>query len=198
MALNPNITEQNSHSINFVPLTSSCFVLGKLQTQMIWTFPPPIGVGKKFKWTPLVGWKMDYMPRNGGHIRPTQSCTGVVGSVGWLSPTGRLVTVDIDGRFGSTYGITWSISTVGSVTPSENYGRYRRSVRSIVSRNWSISTISVGSYKKKIGRRSISTVEVDIHSKQLKKSVDIEFAYPYFTMSTDENNCLSTTSSAFH
>ena len=49
---------------------------------------------------------------------------------------------------------------------------------------------SVGSYEKKIGRRSISTV-VDIHSKKLKKSVDIEFAYPYFTMSTDGNNCLS-------
>jgi len=52
-------------------------------------------------------------------------------------------------------------------------------------------TISVGSYKKKIGRRSISIVEVDKPSKKLKKSVDIEFAHPYFTMSTDENNCLS-------
>jgi len=36
-------------------------------------------------------------------------------------------------------------------------------------------------------------MEVDIHSKKLKKSVDIEFAYPHFTMSTDENNCLSHT-----
>ena len=71
-----------------------------------------------------------------------------VRSVG-LQPTGRLVTVDINGRFGSTHGTTRSISTVGSVTPTENYGRYRRSVRFIVPRNWSISTMSVGSYKKK-------------------------------------------------
>ena len=106
--------------------------------------------------------------------------TGVVGSVGWLLPTGRLVMVDIDGRFGSTYGTTRSISTVGSVTPTENYGRYRRSVRFIAPRNWSTSTTSVGSYEKKIGRRSMSKWT---HSKKLKKSVDIEFAYPYFTMS---------------
>ena len=32
---------------------------------------------------------------------------------------------------------------------------------------------------------------MDIHSKNLKKNVDVEFVYPYFTMSTDENNCLS-------
>ena len=30
----------------------------------------------------------------------------------------------IEGRFGSTYGTTRSISTVGSVTPTENHGRY--------------------------------------------------------------------------
>jgi len=53
-------------------------------------------------------------------------------------------TVDIDGRFGYTYGELRSISTVGSVTLTENYGRYRRSVRFIVPRNRSISTISVG------------------------------------------------------
>jgi len=38
-------------------------------------------------------------------------------------PTGRLVTVDIDGRLDSTHGRTQSISTIGSVTPTENYGR---------------------------------------------------------------------------
>jgi len=32
---------------------------------------------------------------------------------------------------------------------------------------------------------------VDKHSKNLRKSVNFEFAYPYFTMSTNENNCLS-------
>jgi len=53
-------------------------------------------------------------------------------------------TVDIDGRFGHTYGELRSISTVGSVTLTKNYGQYRRSVRFIVPRNRSISTISVG------------------------------------------------------
>ena len=37
-------------------------------------------------------------------------------------PTGRLVTVNIDGRFGSTYGRTRSILTIGSLTPTDNYG----------------------------------------------------------------------------
>jgi len=34
--------------------------------------------------------------------------------------------------------------------------------------------MSVGSYQKKIGRRSISTVEVDIHAKKTQQSVDFE------------------------
>ena len=51
--------------------------------------------------------------------------------------------------FNRLVGWSRSISTVGSVPPTENYGRYRRSVRFIVPRNWSIPTISVGSYKKK-------------------------------------------------
>jgi len=37
--------------------------------------------------------------------------------------TGRSVTVDIDGQFDSTYGKTRSMSMVGSIPPTENYGR---------------------------------------------------------------------------
>jgi len=87
-------------------------------------------------------------------------------------------TVDIDGRFGYTYGELRWILTVGSVPSTQKL----------------VDIDHIGRFiPKKIGRRSISTVKVDIHSKKLKKSVDIEFAYPYFTMSTDENNCLSHT-----
>jgi len=90
--------------------------------------------------------------------------TGVVSSVGWFLPTGQIVTVDIDGWCGSTYGRTQSISTVGSISPTKKYDRYWWSVRSIVPKNRSISTIQVNSYK--IGRPSISTVEVDKQSKK--------------------------------
>jgi len=90
------------------------------------------------------------------------------GSISTVGPRFHLLrdnTVDIDGRFGYTYGELRSILTVGSV----------HSTKKLVD-----MTTSVGSYEKKIGRRSMSKWT---HSKKLKKSVDIEFAYPYFTMS---------------
>ena len=69
---------------------------------------------------------------------------------------GRLILTDH-----CTYGRTRSILTVGSITLEENYGWYQWSVRLIVSKNRSISTIQVASYKvdcrNKIGQRSIST-----------------------------------------
>jgi len=50
----------------------------------------------------------------------------------------------------------------------------------------------IGRFTQKKNR---STVDIDRRSghtlKKTPKSVDIEFAYPYFKMSTDENNCLS-------
>ena len=81
-------------------------------------------------------------------------------------------TVDIDGRFGYTYGElrVGSVHSTQKLVDIDHIGRF---------------------IQKKIGRRSISTVQVDIHSKQPQKSADIEFVYPYFTMSTDEKNCLS-------
>jgi len=64
-------------------------------------------------------------------------------------------TVDIDGRFGYTYGELRSISTVCSVHSTQKL----------------VDIDHVGQFiHKKIGRRSISTVEVDIHSKKLKKT----------------------------
>jgi len=83
--------------------------------------------------------------------------------------------VDIDGLFGSTYGTTRLILTVNLVTPTENYGRYWRSVWFIVPRNWSILTMSVGSYKKQSvnGRyRPSKWTYTQKNSKKLKKSVD--------------------------
>jgi len=72
-------------------------------------------------------------------------------------------TVDIDGRYGYTYGELRSISTVGSVHSTQK----------------SVDMDHIGRFiQKKIGRRSISTVEVDKHSKKLKTRVDIEFATP--------------------
>ena len=44
-------------------------------------------------------------------------------------PTIWLVTVDIDGWFGSTYGRTRSISTIGLVMPAENYAGNRTDFR---------------------------------------------------------------------
>jgi len=64
-------------------------------------------------------------------------------------------TVDINGRLGYTYGELRSISTVGSVhsTQNDHVGRF---------------------IPKLIGRRSISTVEVDIHTKKPKKVLIFE------------------------
>jgi len=49
-------------------------------------------------------------------------------SVGWFLPTGRSVSVDIDGRFNCTYGRTRSISTVCLIPPTREHGWYWRSV----------------------------------------------------------------------
>ena len=85
-------------------------------------------------------------------------------------------TVDIDGRFGYTYGELRSISTVGSVHSTQKL----------------VDIDHIGRFTQKKNR---STVDIDRRSghtlKKTQKSVDIEFAYPYFAMSTDENNCLS-------
>ena len=97
------------------------------------------------------------------------------------------------------------ISTVGSVPPTGQHGRYRRSARLHLRRITVDIDGRFGSKYQKlddidhIGRfiqkKNRSTVEIDRRSghtlKKLKKSVDIDFAYPYFTMSTDGNNCLS-------
>ena len=73
---------------------------------------------------------------------------------------------------------------VGSIPPMENYDRYRRLVWCIVTENQSISTIQVDSYEKKR-----STVDIDRRSRHtLKKSVDVEFAFTYFIIPTDQND----------
>jgi len=57
------------------------------------------------------------------------STTGVVDRSFAFLPTGRCVTVDIDGRCQFTYLKIRSISTVDVDSPTWAYGRYRRSTR---------------------------------------------------------------------
>jgi len=104
-------------------------------------------------------------------------------------PTGRLVTVHIN-RFGSTYWRTWSISTVCLIPPTENYGQYQWSVQSTVPNFF--FDINHHDTDRFIQKKNLSTVDIDSRSGHtIKKSVDIDFAYQYFTMSTDQKNCLS-------
>ena len=92
-----------------------------------------------------------------------------VPAVGWFNPTGRSVTIDINGRFDCTYGRTRSTSTVRF---DYTWGELRSisMVGSIDSIQKSVDIDHPGRFiQTKIGRRSISTVK-----KKIRSTVDID------------------------
>jgi len=119
--------------------------------------------------------------------------------------------------------VDWSrsISTVDKYWPTCEYCRYWRSISIhllentvniwstinftpkldkinrqygfIPKQNWSISTIDVSAYQKKIIWRSISTAEVDMDS---KKIVNIDLTHPYFI--TNRYKWRTRTLTSFH